>query len=320
MSSSNVDAMVREAKRAIRAGNKSEAQALLLRATELDQSNEQAWMWLSAVVESIEDQMICLENVLQINPQNADAKRGLDMLRKKAPPPAEKPPSQPNNPFLIEGAEWDIDGNTDFLLDALSPTPPKSSTAPSSSSLRDLIDDDPINPPTDPFSSVFESADVFQTAYDDDEPEESEPLDRLNSLDDRNVSAKPKETSSASYFDDDITSLDDDIFGDADIDEIDEFLADDSFLDAPPPPKSQKSSAPPPAPKKQKSAPKPAPEPAMMEVGTDEDPSVYFEMIPKDIAPTRIPGIDETYPPMLVPSLIGLAVLNLGAVALLFLK
>jgi len=76
MSSANVDAMVREAKRAIREGNKSEAQALLLRATEIDQSSEQAWMWLSAVVESIEDQMICLENVLQINPKNADAKRG----------------------------------------------------------------------------------------------------------------------------------------------------------------------------------------------------------------------------------------------------
>lgn len=60
--------------------------------------------------------MICLENVLQINPKNANAKRGLDMLRKKAPPQMEKPPSKPNNPFLVEGSEWDIDGNTDFLL------------------------------------------------------------------------------------------------------------------------------------------------------------------------------------------------------------
>lgn len=47
MSSANVDAMVREAKRAIREGNKSEAQALLLRATEIDQSSEQAWMSLT---------------------------------------------------------------------------------------------------------------------------------------------------------------------------------------------------------------------------------------------------------------------------------
>mgnify|MGYP001461302913 CR=1 FL=1 len=323
MSSANVDAMVREAKRAIRAGNKSEAQTLLLKATELDQSNEQAWMWLSAVVETVEDQMICLENVLQINPSNADAKRGLDLLRKKAPPPppAEKPPSKPNNPFLIEGAEWEIDGNTDFLLDALSPSSPKTSktpTPPPSSSPRDLLsdDDDPINPPTDPFVSVFESADIFETPYDDDDESESKSgsLDRLNTIDDQKsssrISSPPKSNPTNDF--DDISSLDDDIFGEDTLkDEVDEFLAGDSFFDEP----AQKSSAPPP---KQKSAPKP--EPDMMSVGADEDPSVYFEMIPVEIKATRIPGIDETYPSMLIPSIIGLVLLNIGALAMLFLN
>lgn len=319
MSSANVDAMVREAKRAIRAGNKSEAQALLLKATELDQSNEQAWMWLSAVVETVEDQMICLENVLQINPSNADAKRGLELLRKKAPPPlAEKPPSKPNNPFLIEGAEWEIDGNTDFLLDALSPSSPKSSktsSPPPSSSPRDLLsDDDPINPPTDPFASVFESADVFKTAYEDDEPE-SEPLDRLNTVEPKKPStASPIEKKSKTKDDfDDIASLDDDIFGDSKTripdDEVDEFLSD---FDVPVPQKSK--SVPP---KSQKSAPKP--ESDNMSVGSDEDPSIYFEMIPADIKPTRVPGVDEEYPSMLIPSIVGLVVLNIGAVLALFL-
>ncbi len=326
MSSANVDAMVREAKRAIRAGNKSEAQALLLKATELDQSNEQAWMWLSAVVETVEDQMICLENVLQINPSNADAKRGLDLLRKKAPPPppAEKPPSKPNNPFLIEGAEWEIDGNTDFLLDALSPSSPKISKTPTPppSSPRDLLsdDDDPINPPTDPFVSVFESADIFETKYDDDESESSsDSLDRLNTIDDQKSSSRistPPKSKPTNDFDD-ISSLDDDIFGEEVVkDEVDEFLAGDSFFDEPvQKPSKQKSSAPPP---KQKSAPKP--EPDMMAVGADEDPSVYFEMIPAEIKPTRIPGIDETYPSMLMPSIIGLVLLNIGALAMLFLN
>ena len=326
MSSANVDAMVREAKRAIREGNKSEAQALLLRATEIDQSSEQAWMWLSAVVESIEDQMICLENVLQINPKNADAKRGLDMLRKKAPPPMEKPPSKPNNPFLVEGSEWDIDGNTDFLLDALSPTPSKSNkpSTSSSTSPRDLLnddDDDPINPPTDPFVSVFESADLFQTAYDDvdDEPE-SDSLDRLGALNDKKpiTQSKRVETKPTSTFDDDddndMSSLDDDIFGGGAVDEVDEFLSDDSFLDAPPPPpsKTQKASSQPP---KQKAPSKPVKEPEMA-LGTDEDPAVYFGMIPATIKPTRVPGIDETYPAMMIPSLLGLVVLNIGALVL----
>lgn len=328
MSSANVDAMVREAKRAIRSGNKSEAQALLLKATELDQSNEQAWMWLSAVVETVEDQMICLENVLQINPANADAKRGLELLRKKAPPPSvEKPPSKPNNPFLIEGAEWEIDGNTDFLLDALSPSSPKTSkaskppTPPPSSSPRDLLtEDDPINPPTDPFVSVFESADIFETKYEDDEPE-LDSVDRLNKIDEPKTATQPKPPLKANKAKptnefDDIASLDDDIFGgDAVKDEVDEFLSSDSFFDEPAQtPSKQKASAPP----KQKSTPKPDPD--LVPAGADEDPSVYFEMIPAEIKPTRIPGIDETYPSMLIPSIIGLVLLNIGALAMLFLN
>jgi hypothetical protein len=56
----NVDGMVREGISAYRAGRKDEARALLLRAVEIDQYNEQAWLWLSAVVESVEEQHTCL--------------------------------------------------------------------------------------------------------------------------------------------------------------------------------------------------------------------------------------------------------------------
>lgn len=301
MSSANIDAMVREAKRAIRAGNKAEAQKLLLKATELDQSNEQAWMWLSAVVDTIEDQIICLENVLQINPGNADAKRGLDMLRKKAPPPVEKPPAKSSNPFLIEDVHWEIDANTDFLLDALSPSSNKTTT--SSSSPRDLLDDDPINPPTDPFISVFETTDVFQTTYDDD----SQPFDRLNMMDTSSSITTKKDDF------DDISSLDDAIFGDDAQDDLASLDA-VSVSTTTPVPKT-----PPPAAKKKAPAPKPQPE-SDMGISDDEDPATYFQMIPADIKPTRIPGINETYPPMLIPSIIVLVVLNIGAFVMLFLN
>lgn len=53
-----------------------------------------------------------------------------------------------------------------------------------------------------------------------------------------------------------------------------------------------------------------------MTLGTDEDPAVYFDMIPADIKPTRVQGIDETYPAMMIPSLVGLVVLNIGALVL----
>ncbi len=76
----NVDGMVREGISAYRAGNKEEARTLLLRAVEIDQYNEQAWLWLSAVVETPEEQRTCLENVMTINPNSERAKQGIDML------------------------------------------------------------------------------------------------------------------------------------------------------------------------------------------------------------------------------------------------
>ena len=84
----NVDGMVREGISAYRAGRKDEARAFLLKAVELDEHNEQAWLWLSAVVDSTDEQQICLENVLAINPANERARQGLQFLQQKNSPPA----------------------------------------------------------------------------------------------------------------------------------------------------------------------------------------------------------------------------------------
>jgi hypothetical protein len=83
--SMDADTLVRDAIRAYRGGHKLEARQLLEHATEVNQMHEQAWMWLSAVVESVEDQRTCLENVLYINPHNENARRGLKILESKAP-------------------------------------------------------------------------------------------------------------------------------------------------------------------------------------------------------------------------------------------
>ncbi len=87
--SANVEAMVREGIRAYRAGNKLEAQSLLMKATELDQYNEDAWLWLSSVVDTDEEKRTCLENVLVINPDNKAAQQGMALLdqNKSMPPP-----------------------------------------------------------------------------------------------------------------------------------------------------------------------------------------------------------------------------------------
>jgi tetratricopeptide (TPR) repeat protein len=76
-----------------KAGEREQARELLLRAVARDERNVQAWLWLSGVVEGIEDRRVALENVLTLDPQNTLAQAGLDWLnRQAAPEPQDKPP------------------------------------------------------------------------------------------------------------------------------------------------------------------------------------------------------------------------------------
>src|SRR5690242_14876038 len=109
--SANVDAMVNEGVNAFKAGRKEEARTLLLKATELDQYNEQAWLWLSGLMDTPDDQRTCLENVLAINPNNERAKQGLSYLTgttsagNPSPFAAGTPPPAPS-PTIPSSVEW----------------------------------------------------------------------------------------------------------------------------------------------------------------------------------------------------------------------
>lgn len=91
----NVEGMIRAGVEAYRAGNKIEARALLEKAIELDDYNEEAWLWLSAAVDTKEEQRTCLENVLVINPSNERAQKGLAALEPVVP----DTPPEPESPF-----------------------------------------------------------------------------------------------------------------------------------------------------------------------------------------------------------------------------
>ncbi len=105
-SSPEIDRLFREGVAAIRAGDKAAGREKLLQVVELDEMHEQGWLWLSATVESDDDRIVCLENVLTINPDNEHAQRGLEKLtgrKTPAPPPtasapAESPPPVPSPP------------------------------------------------------------------------------------------------------------------------------------------------------------------------------------------------------------------------------
>jgi twitching motility two-component system response regulator PilG len=71
--STKVGQMLREGIKAAQEGRRTEAKEILLRVTEVDQNNENAWMWLASISEYPEELLIFLSNVLKINPDNERA-------------------------------------------------------------------------------------------------------------------------------------------------------------------------------------------------------------------------------------------------------
>lgn len=59
------------------AGQSSTAYRLLKRATDLDESNEQAWVWRAGVSDDDAESVDCLKRALGLNPRNARAQAGL---------------------------------------------------------------------------------------------------------------------------------------------------------------------------------------------------------------------------------------------------
>lgn len=72
--------LLRQGVEAARAGRKLEARKIFMQAVEIDPQNELAWMWLSGLMDDLEDRIIACENVLTINPANEKVRAYLDSL------------------------------------------------------------------------------------------------------------------------------------------------------------------------------------------------------------------------------------------------
>ncbi len=60
---------------------REDAVRLLRELIQEDNNFEDAWLWMSVAVESLDQSAICLDNALRINPDNADAARALYRIR-----------------------------------------------------------------------------------------------------------------------------------------------------------------------------------------------------------------------------------------------
>src|SRR5437660_4399339 len=79
-----IERLMNEGQAAVKRGDKAMSRTLLTQLLELEPHNEQAWMWLSGAVTDLTEQQTCLENVLIINPNNAQARKGLEFIRAKS--------------------------------------------------------------------------------------------------------------------------------------------------------------------------------------------------------------------------------------------
>ncbi|HDQ70632.1 MAG TPA: hypothetical protein ENN19_00875 [Chloroflexi bacterium] len=79
---------------AARSGNRDEARMLLEAVTLQEPDNEQAFLWLSFVLDDPELSMRCLERVLELDPGNQRAERGLAWLRSQQGDEAEALPER----------------------------------------------------------------------------------------------------------------------------------------------------------------------------------------------------------------------------------
>ncbi|MCC6803226.1 MAG: hypothetical protein IT319_10100 [Anaerolineae bacterium] len=65
----------------VKLNRRGEARHLLRDLIREDNNFEDAWLWMSVAVDSLDQSSICLDNVLRVNPKNADAAGALYRIR-----------------------------------------------------------------------------------------------------------------------------------------------------------------------------------------------------------------------------------------------
>jgi hypothetical protein len=299
--SANVEAMVREGVNAYKAGRRDEARALLLKATELDQYNEQAWLWLSGLMDTPDDQRTCLENVLAINPNNERAKQGLAFLTGQTPAgnvspfSASAPPSEPSSPGGVPtSVDWGI----------ADPTPAPSpwgnqarSGEPTGAALDDWVSN--LNLPATDNSSPAFMRNMAATGG-------ASPFGDFDLNDDDAFSSGPFGGASVAF--------DDDMAPEQSVRYPVSSTPMSAPVASPPPPAYQPEGT-----RRARISPSPQESSALYTIDNRRDSNVLedeegemFGYIPPEISATRLPGTNERTPILLRLGVVLLVVLNLA--------
>ena len=104
---SNDQAMFEEAREAARNGELARARDLFTRLLRTDQNNSEYWLWMSAVVDSRQEQGDCLQNLLRLDPDNIAARRGLILLGEAASDDVTPVPPERSSQWSVDDIEMD---------------------------------------------------------------------------------------------------------------------------------------------------------------------------------------------------------------------
>lgn len=104
-----MDDKLQKAIQAIEAGDTNNGSVLLAQAIRADPKNESAWYWMAIVQDDLQKKKQCLQRVIQLNPGNAEACQGLELLEAseiwptvQAPEP--EPVPEPTQEWRLEPA------------------------------------------------------------------------------------------------------------------------------------------------------------------------------------------------------------------------
>lgn len=141
---------------AVKAGKHEEARSLLIDALRQDANNEQAWLWLGAVIGSPRETLVCLRRVLALDPHNRQAQEGikwakarLAQSRGSSPSPSmapsrggsEGPTSSPvtSGSHLAAGFSAIREGSLVQRASETTVLPPSSASAPSANPMVGVV-------------------------------------------------------------------------------------------------------------------------------------------------------------------------------------
>jgi len=96
------EVMLKEAIDATRKGQRKRARDLFTRLLQKDQSNLDYWLWMSGVVDTAKERTYCLQRVLQLDPDNLVARKGLVLI-------GALEPGDSIRPVPIKRRDWQLE-------------------------------------------------------------------------------------------------------------------------------------------------------------------------------------------------------------------